>query len=104
MESEDQSIPSANQWPVCKIQFHPDQYAWDLIQGKEVQVEESHWNIGSCVQMHSEFSYRIQPLLSHVWETTSSSHKCHTWFGSTHHYRAKHVQVCSENQGAHPEG
>ena len=78
VESADQSIPSANQWPVWKIQFHPDQYAWDLTQGKEVRVGESHWNIGSCIQLHPEFSYRVQPLLSHVWETTSSPHWCHT--------------------------
>ena len=103
-ESADQSIPSANQWPVWKIQFHPDQYAWDLTQGKEVWVEESHWNVGSCIQLHPEFSYRVQPLLSHVQETTWSSCQCHTWFGSMHHHRAKHIQVCSENQGVHPVG
>ena len=39
---------------------------------KGVRVEESHWNIGSCVQLHPEFSYRGQPLLFHVWQTTSS--------------------------------
>ena len=103
-ESADQSVPSANQWPVWKIQFHPDQYAWDLTQGKEVRVEESHWNVGSCIQLHPEFSYVVQPLLSHVWQTTSSSHWCHAWFGPMHNHRAKHVQVCSENQEAHLVG
>ena len=104
MESADQSIPSTNQWPVWKIQFHPDQYAWYFTQGKEVRVEESHWNVGSCIQLHLEFSYRVQPLLSPVWETTLSSHWCHAWFGSMHNHRAKYNQVCSENQGLHLMG
>ena len=50
-----------------KIQFHSDQYAWDITQGKEVRVEGSCWNIGPCVQLHSKFSHGVQPLLSHVW-------------------------------------
>ena len=81
MESVDQSLPSANQQPVWKIPFHPDQYTRDLTQGKEVRVEESYCSVGSCIQLHLEFSYRVQPLLSHDWETTSSYHwsSCLVW-------------------------
>ena len=45
----DQSISSADQWSMWKVQLHSDQYAWDFAQGKEVRVEEPHWNIGSCI-------------------------------------------------------
>ena len=30
-------------------------------------MEEPHWNIGSCIQLHPKFCYRVQPLLPHVW-------------------------------------
>ena len=46
-EDMDQSISSADQWSMWKVQLHFDQYAWDFTQGKEVRVEEPHWNIGS---------------------------------------------------------
>ena len=36
-------------------------------------MEEPHWNVGSCLQLHPKFSYRVQPLLSHVSETSSPS-------------------------------
>ena len=63
----DQSVSSADQWSMWKIQFHSDQYAWDITQGKEVRVEGSHQNIGPCIQLHSKFGHRVQPLLPHVW-------------------------------------
>ena len=62
----DQPVLSTDQWSMWKIQFHPDQYAWDPTQGKEVRVEGSHWNIGPCIQLHSKLSHRVQPLLPHV--------------------------------------
>ena len=81
-----------------EVQLHSDQHAWDLTQGEEVRVEEPHWNVGSCIQLHPKFSYRVQPLLSHVWETTSPSSRCSTWFGSTYHHGAKHFQICPEDK------
>ena len=62
----DQPISSTDQWSMWKIQFHSDQYAWDVTQGEEVGVEGSHWNIGPCIQLHSKLSHRVQPLLPHV--------------------------------------
>ena len=53
--------------PMVNVQFHSDQYAWDITQGKEVRVEGSCWNIGPCIQLHLKFSHRVQPLLPHVW-------------------------------------
>ena len=32
-------------------------------------MEEPHWNVGSCIQLHLKFCYRVQPLLPHVQET-----------------------------------
>ena len=50
VESADQPIPSANQWPVWKIQFHPDQYAWALSKEKK-----SEWknHIGILVHVYN---------------------------------------------------
>ena len=45
----------------------------------------------SCILLHPKLNYRVQPLLSHVWETTSSPHQCHTCFGSTNNHGAKHL-------------
>ena len=36
-------------------------------------MKEPHWNIGSCIQLYLKFSYRVQLLLPHVWETTLPS-------------------------------
>ena len=96
-EDKDQSISSTNQQPMWEIQLHSDQHAWHITQGEEIRVEEPHWNIGSCIQLHLKFSYRVQPLLPHVWETTLPSSRCHTWFGSMYHHGAKHFQICPEN-------
>ena len=54
-----------------------------LPKGKEVRVEEPHWNVGSCIQLYLKLCYRVQPLLPHVWETTSPSSGCNTLFGPT---------------------
>ena len=56
-----------------EVQLHSDQYAWDFAQGKEVRVEEPHWNIGSCTQLHQKLSHGVQSLLPHVWQATSPS-------------------------------
>ena len=104
MEDMDQCVTSTNQWTMWEIQLHSDQHAWDLTQEEEVRVEEKHWNIGSCIQLHLELSCRVQPLLPHVQETTSPSSRCHTWFGSTYHHRAKHFQIFPENAGMHQVG
>ena len=50
-----------------------------------------HWFMHTIAP---KFCYRFQPLLSHVWKTTLPSRGCSTWFGSTHHHRAKHFQIC----------
>ena len=49
VEDMDQSISSTDQWSMWEVQLYSDQYAWDFAQGKEVRVEEPHWNIGSCI-------------------------------------------------------
>ena len=84
---------------MLEVQLHSDQHDWNVTQGEEVRVEEPHWNVGSCLQLHLKLSYRVQPLLPHVWETTSPSSRCDTWFGSTYHYGAKHFKICSKNEG-----
>ena len=68
-----------------------------LTQGEEVRVEEPHWDVVSCIQLHPKLSYRVQPLLPHVWETTSPSNRCSTWFGPTYNPGAKHFKVCPED-------
>ena len=103
-EDMDKSIPSTNQWPFWEVQFHSDQHAWNVTQGEEVRVEEPHWNVGSWLQLHPKLSYRVQPLLPHVWETTLPSSRCDTWPGSTYHHGAKHFKICSENEGMHHSG
>ena len=75
-----------------EVQLHCDQHAWDPAQGKEVRVEKPYWNIGSCIQLHLKFCYRVQPLLPHVWETTLLSSGHSSWSGSIHHHRTKHFQ------------
>ena len=55
----------------------------------------------NCTQ---KFSHRVQPLLSHVWQTTLPSSWCGTWFGSTYHYGAKHNQVYPEIERAYQMG
>ena len=37
---------------------------------EEIRVEEPHWGISPCLQLYPEFSYRVQPLLPHVWKAT----------------------------------
>ena len=63
-------------------------------------MEEPLWNVGSHLQLHPKFSYRVQPLLSHVWETTLPSSQCDTWFGTTYHHEpsiSKFVQKMREH-------
>ena len=50
VEDMDQSISSADQWSMWKVQLHSDQYAWDFAQGKEVRVEEP---IGTLVHAYN---------------------------------------------------
>ena len=38
-------------------------------------------------------------LLPQAWETTSPSSTCNTWFGTMYHHRAKHFEICSEDEG-----
>ena len=104
VEDTDQSMPSANQWPMWEVQLHSDWYAGNVTQGEEVRVEEPHWNVGSHLQLHPKLSYRVQPLLPHVWETTSPSSRCDTWSGSMYHHGAKHFEMFSKNEEMHQMG
>ena len=49
-EDTDQPISSADQWSMQKNQFHSDQYAWNLTQGKEVRVEN---HVGTLVHAYN---------------------------------------------------
>ena len=61
-------------------------------------MKEPHWNIGSCLQLHLKLSYRVQPLLSHVWKTTPPSNKCYTWLSTSHNNSTKHLKICTEDE------
>ena len=50
-----------------KVQFHSDQHAWDLTQGEEVRVEEPHWNVGSCIQLHQNSAMGFSPYYLMCW-------------------------------------
>ena len=63
---------------------------------KKSRVEKPHWNIGICIQLYPKLSHRVQPLLPHVWQTTSPSSRCGTWFGSMYHHGAKHFKIYSK--------
>ena len=43
-------------------------------------------------------------LLSHVQETTTSPHRCHTWFDSMNHDGARHLKVCAKDMRMHLVG
>ena len=65
---------------------------------KKSECKNHSGNIGPCIQLHLKFSYRVQPLLPHVWETTLPSSRCSTWSGSMYHHRAKHFHICPEDK------
>ena len=69
-----------------EVQLHCDWYA-----GNVISREEPHWGIGPCLQLYPEFSYRIQPLLPHVWEATAPSCGCHFRISPSLNYGIYHL-------------
>ena len=49
--------------------------------------------------MYLKFSYRVQPLLPHVWETVLPSSRCYPWLSHTHSNSTKHLQICAKDEG-----
>ena len=104
---EDKRYRSSPYYPsdqqlMAEVQLHSDWYAGNVTPWEEARVEEPHWNVGSFLQLYLKFSYRVKPLLSHVWKTTPASNRCYTWLGTTHKYysaqnTAKFIQKMREH-------
>ena len=94
----DEPVPSANQHLAWEVYLYSDWYAGNVTPREEIRVKEPHWNIGSCLQLHPQLSYRVQPLLSHVWKTTSPSNSCYTWLSTTYNNSTKHLKIHTKNE------
>ena len=80
-----------------------ERFSFTLINvlGALPKEKKSQWknHIGTLVHAYNctrNSAMGVQPLLPHVWETTSPSSRCGTWSGSMYHHGAKHNKI-------HPE-
>ena len=76
--------------------FHSDWYAVNITPREEIRLEEPHWGVSPCLQLHPEFSYRAQPLLPHVWEATPPPCGSHLSIGTTLSHCTYHFKVCTK--------
>ena len=68
--------------------------------------KKSEWknHIGTLVHAYDctqNSATGFSPYYLHVWQTTSPSSRCGTWFGSTYHHGAKHNKVHPEFERTH---
>ena len=55
-----------------------------------------HWFMPIIVP---KISYKVQPLLPHVWKTTLPHGRCYPWLITTHNNSTKHLLICAKDEG-----